>query len=44
VSAEAIAARMREIADMRDPLLHPDALAAVGATFARVKALAAKRG
>ena len=37
VSAEAIAARMQEIADMRDPLLYPDALAAVGATFARVK-------
>jgi len=42
VSAEALAARWREIADMRDPLLYPDALAAVGATFARVKALAAK--
>jgi len=42
VSAEAIAARFAEIADLRDPLLYPDALAAVGATFARVKALAAK--
>ena len=42
VSAEAIAARWAEIADLRDPLLYPDALAAVGATFARVKALAAK--
>lgn len=42
VSAEAIAARWREIADLRDPLLYPDALAAVGATFARVKALAEK--
>jgi NAD(P)-dependent dehydrogenase (short-subunit alcohol dehydrogenase family) len=37
VSAEAIAARLSEIADMRDPLLYPDALAAVGATFERVK-------
>jgi hypothetical protein len=42
VNAEAIAARWAEIADLRDPLLYPDALAAVGATFARVKALAAK--
>ncbi len=42
VSAEAIAARWQEIADMRDPPLYPDALAAVGATFARVKTLAAK--
>jgi NAD(P)-dependent dehydrogenase (short-subunit alcohol dehydrogenase family) len=42
VSAEAIAARWAEIADLRDPLLYPDALAAVGATFARVKALAAR--
>ena len=42
VSTEAIAARWSEIADLRDPLLYPDALAAVGATFARVKALAAK--
>jgi NAD(P)-dependent dehydrogenase (short-subunit alcohol dehydrogenase family) len=42
VSAEAIAARWQEIADLRDPLLYPDALAAVGTTFARVKALAAK--
>ncbi|MBV8838804.1 MAG: hypothetical protein JO000_19910 [Alphaproteobacteria bacterium] len=42
VSTEAIAARWAEIADLRDPLLYPDALAAVGATFARVKALAAK--
>lgn len=37
VSAEAIAARLSEITDIRDPLLYPDALAAVGATFARVK-------
>jgi NAD(P)-dependent dehydrogenase (short-subunit alcohol dehydrogenase family) len=43
VSAEAIAARWKDIAEMRDPLLYPDALAAVGATFARVKALAAKK-
>jgi len=42
VSSEAIAARWSEIADMRDPLLYPDALAAVGTTFARVKGLAAK--
>ncbi len=43
VSAEAIAARLAEISDMRDPLLFPDALKAVGATFDRVKFLAAKR-
>ena len=43
VSAEAIAARLAEISDMRDPLLFPDALKAVGATFDRVKALAAKK-
>jgi NAD(P)-dependent dehydrogenase (short-subunit alcohol dehydrogenase family) len=42
VSAEAIAQRLGEIADMRDPLLFPDALRAVGATFDRVKGLAAK--
>jgi NAD(P)-dependent dehydrogenase (short-subunit alcohol dehydrogenase family) len=42
VSAEALAARWREISDLRDPLLYPDALAAVGVTFARVKELAAK--
>jgi hypothetical protein len=42
VSAEALAACWREISDMRDPLLYPDALAAVGVTFARVKELAAK--
>jgi NAD(P)-dependent dehydrogenase (short-subunit alcohol dehydrogenase family) len=41
VTAEALAARWNEIADLRDPLLYPDALAAVGATFARVKGLAA---
>jgi NAD(P)-dependent dehydrogenase (short-subunit alcohol dehydrogenase family) len=44
VSAEAVAARLSEIADMRDPLLYPNALAAVGATFARAKTLAAKGG
>jgi NAD(P)-dependent dehydrogenase (short-subunit alcohol dehydrogenase family) len=43
VSAEAIAARFIEISGMRDPLLFPDALEAVGATFNRVKSLAAKR-
>ena len=43
VSAEAIAARLAEISDMRDPLLFPDALKAVGSTFDRVKSLAAKR-
>ena len=43
VSAEAIVARLAEISDMRDPLLFPDALKAVGATFDRVKSLAAKR-
>jgi NAD(P)-dependent dehydrogenase (short-subunit alcohol dehydrogenase family) len=43
VSAEAIVARLAEISDMRDPLLFPDALTAVGATFDRVKSLAAKR-
>jgi NAD(P)-dependent dehydrogenase (short-subunit alcohol dehydrogenase family) len=42
VSAEAIAARFIEISGMRDPLLFPDALEAVGATFNRVKSLAAK--
>ena len=43
VSAEAIAAQLAEISDMRDPPLFPDALKAVGATFDRVKSLAAKR-
>ncbi len=42
VSAEAIAARLPEISDLRDPLLFPNALKAVGATFDRVKSLAAK--
>jgi len=42
VSAEAIAARLAEISDMRDPLLFSDALKAVGKTFDRVKSLAAK--
>lgn len=40
VSAEALAQRWSEIADLRDPLLYPDALSAVGATFERVKRLA----
>ncbi len=43
VTAEAIAARLGDIADMGDPLLYPDALAAVGATFDRVKRLAASK-
>jgi len=43
VSAEAIAARLSEISDMCNPVLFPDALKAVGATFDRVKSLAAKR-
>ena len=43
MSAEAIVAQLAEISDMRDPLLFPDALKAVGATFDRVKSLAAKR-
>jgi len=43
VSAEAIAARVSEISDMRDPLLFPNALKAVGSTFDRVKSLAASR-
>jgi NAD(P)-dependent dehydrogenase (short-subunit alcohol dehydrogenase family) len=42
VSAETLADRWREIADLGDPLLYPDALTAVGVTFARVKELAAK--
>ena len=37
VSSEALAQRFAELSDMRDPLLYPDALAAVGATFERVK-------
>jgi NAD(P)-dependent dehydrogenase (short-subunit alcohol dehydrogenase family) len=44
VSAEALAARWREISDLRDPLLYPDALTAVGVTFARAKGLAAAKG
>jgi NAD(P)-dependent dehydrogenase (short-subunit alcohol dehydrogenase family) len=44
VSAEAIAARFAEISDMRDPLLFPDALKAVGSTFDRVKSRAARKG
>ena len=45
VSAEAIAARFAEISDTRDPVVFfADALKAVGATFDRVKSLAARRG
>jgi NAD(P)-dependent dehydrogenase (short-subunit alcohol dehydrogenase family) len=44
VSAETLAARWREIADLRDPLLYPDALTAVGVTFARVKGLVVGKG
>ena len=40
VSAEALGRRIDEICDMRDPLHYPDALAAVGTTFARVKRIA----
>ena len=43
VSAETLGRRMGEIRDMRDPLHYPDALAAVGTTFARVKRIAAVR-
>jgi len=43
VSAEAIGRRLEAICDMRDPLHYPDALAAVGTTFARVKRIAAVR-
>jgi len=43
VSAETIGRRLGEIRDMRDPLHYPDALAAVGTTFARVKRIAAVR-
>jgi NAD(P)-dependent dehydrogenase (short-subunit alcohol dehydrogenase family) len=44
VSGEAVAARLGEVCDMRDPIQFPDALKAVGATFDRVKALAARKG
>ena len=44
VSGEAVAERLGEISNLHDPLLFPDALKAVGATFDRVKALAAKKG
>jgi len=37
VTAEALAARLGEIGDFADPLVYPDALKAVGATFDRVK-------
>jgi len=43
VSAETIGRRIGEIRDMRDPMHYPDALAAVGTTFARVKRIAAAR-
>jgi NAD(P)-dependent dehydrogenase (short-subunit alcohol dehydrogenase family) len=43
VTAEAISARLGAMTDMRDPLVYPDALAAVGATFERVKRLAASK-
>jgi NAD(P)-dependent dehydrogenase (short-subunit alcohol dehydrogenase family) len=42
VSAEALRARLGEIADFEKPLVYQDALKAVGATFDRVKRLAAK--
>ena len=44
VTAEAMAARLPEISDMSDAVIFPDALKAVGATFDRVKSLAASRG
>jgi NAD(P)-dependent dehydrogenase (short-subunit alcohol dehydrogenase family) len=37
VTAEGLAARIGEIGDFADPLIYPDALQAVGATFDRVK-------
>jgi len=40
ISAEVLAARMSEIGDFTDPIVYPDALKAVGATFDRVKRLA----
>jgi NAD(P)-dependent dehydrogenase (short-subunit alcohol dehydrogenase family) len=43
VTAEIIAARFSEISDLHDPLIFHDALKAVGATFDRVKSLAAKK-
>lgn len=39
-SAEIVAARWAEIADMKDALIYPDALQAVGVTFARLKKMA----
>jgi NAD(P)-dependent dehydrogenase (short-subunit alcohol dehydrogenase family) len=44
VSAGAVARRLSEICDMRNPIQFADALKAVGATFDRVKALAAHKG
>jgi NAD(P)-dependent dehydrogenase (short-subunit alcohol dehydrogenase family) len=43
VSAEAIAQRLSEISDMRDPAHYRDALAAVGTTFERLKRIAAAK-
>jgi hypothetical protein len=40
ISAEALRARIGEIGDFTKPLVYPDALKAVGATFDRVKKLA----
>lgn len=40
VSAELLRARLGEIGDFADPLVYPDALKAVGATFDRVKRVA----
>jgi len=40
VSAETIARRWNEIADMTDAISYPDALTAVGVTFSRLKKLA----
>jgi NAD(P)-dependent dehydrogenase (short-subunit alcohol dehydrogenase family) len=39
ISAETIARRWNEIADMTDPVSYPDALQAVGVTFSRLKRL-----
>ena len=40
ISPEVLAARLGEIRDFADPIVYPDALKAVGATFDRVKKLA----
>jgi hypothetical protein len=39
ISAEVLAARLEEIKDMENAILYDDAMAAVGATFARLKSL-----